>query len=98
VVGNFVESEALEPVAPTQALNVFGDTWQWTSSAYHPYPRFRPADGALGQYNGKFMTAQRVLRGGSFLSPSDHLRATYRNFFPASTRWQVTGIRLARDP
>jgi ergothioneine biosynthesis protein EgtB len=73
-----------------------GAAWQWTSSAYAPYPGFTPAAGAVGEYNGKFMVNQYVLRGASAATPADHSRATYRNFFPAGTRWQFTGIRLAR--
>jgi ergothioneine biosynthesis protein EgtB len=101
--GNFVESKRLLPAAgpvegaDTKPRQLFGDVWEWTSSAYLPYPRFRPLDGALGEYNGKFMSGQMVLRGGSCWSPRDHLRATYRNFFPPSARWQMTGFRLARD-
>jgi ergothioneine biosynthesis protein EgtB len=101
VEGNFIESGLLEPraanaetVAPSQ---LFGDVWEWTQSAYAPYPGYRPATGAIGEYNGKFMCNQYVLRGGSCVSPTSHLRATYRNFFPAAARWQFTGIRLARD-
>ncbi len=98
VEGNFVESGRLAPAAAGSGLaQLFGDAWEWTASAYLPYPRFRPLRGALGEYNGKFMSGQMVLRGGSCLSPADHLRATYRNFFPPAARWQVTGIRLARD-
>jgi ergothioneine biosynthesis protein EgtB len=98
VAGNFLESGALEPVADARGPQLFGDVWEWTASAYLPYPRFQPLAGALGEYNGKFMSGQMVLRGGSCFSPRDHLRATYRNFFPAGTRWQVSGVRLARDP
>jgi len=103
VRGNFVERGALHPVplgrpegpGPHQA---FGDVWEWTASAYAAYPGFRPLDGSLAEYNGKFMCNQLVLRGGSCATPASHARATYRNFFPPETRWQFSGIRLARDP
>jgi ergothioneine biosynthesis protein EgtB len=95
---NFVELGWLEPVPVRPGgTQLYGDAWEWTASAYLPYPHFRPLPGELGEYNGKFMSGQMVLRGGSCLSPSDHIRSTYRNYFPPATRWQMSGIRLARD-
>ncbi len=100
IVGNFLEQEAFHPAAsPEEAglQQLFGDCWEWTHSAYSAYPGYRPVGGALGEYNAKFMCNQLVLRGGSCATPQSHIRATYRNFFPAHTRWQFSGIRLARD-
>jgi ergothioneine biosynthesis protein EgtB len=100
VEGTFLDGGALAPAAcgaGTGVQQLFGEVWQWTASAYLPYPRFRAARGALGEYNGKFMSGQMVLRGGSCFSPREHLRASYRNFFPPAARWQASGIRLARD-
>lgn len=104
--GNFADSllarqAALHPSALSQTLSdgrqMYGDVWEWTSSSYAPYPRFRPSTGAIGEYNGKFMCNQYVLRGGSCATSSSHIRRTYRNFFPPECRWQFSGIRLCRD-
>ena len=84
-------------VAEDSIAQLFGDCWQWTHSAYLPYPGFQPAAGAVGEYNGKFMCNQYVLRGSSFATPHGHARASYRNFFAAEARWQFTGLRLAKD-
>jgi ergothioneine biosynthesis protein EgtB len=96
VRGNFLESGALHP-APQRAVHRFGDVWTWTQSPYVPYPGNRPLAGSLGEYNGKFMVNQLVLRGGSCVSPAWHVRPTYRNFFYGPDRWQFTGLHLARD-
>ena len=102
VEGNFLESGAFHPLAtreepaPGRLAQAFGDVWEWTRSSYDPYPGFRAPEGAVGEYNGKFMCAQYVLRGGSCATPSTHIRATYRNFFPPDARWQFSGLLLAR--
>jgi ergothioneine biosynthesis protein EgtB len=100
---NFLDLDRLHP-APVPATGAgagrtapLGDVWQWTASAYSPYPGFEPAAGAVGEYNGKFMVSQYVLRGGSCATPPGHARTTYRNFFPPSARWAFSGLRLARD-
>jgi ergothioneine biosynthesis protein EgtB len=106
--GNFVENRRWHPEPATSdpaagktgsplLLQMFGDIWEWTQSAYAPYPGFKAAKGALGEYNGKFMVNQLVLRGGSCATPVSHIRASYRNFFNPAARWQFTGLRLARD-
>lgn len=98
--GNLLESDRWHPspaTGRTRPDQIFGDVWEWTQSAYLPYPGFQPAAGAVGEYNGKFMCNQMVLRGGSCVTAANHLRPTYRNFFPAAARWQFTGIRLARS-
>jgi ergothioneine biosynthesis protein EgtB len=101
--GNFVESGLLRPQPALDdpgdlwPQQMFGDCWEWTSSHYGAYPGYRPAAGAIGEYNGKFMNGQRVLRGGSCITPVSHIRASYRNFFYSADRWQFAGLRLGRD-
>jgi ergothioneine biosynthesis protein EgtB len=103
IEGNFVENERFHPQPPVTPPDrhlgqMFGDVWEWTRSAYSPYPGYRAEPGALGEYNGKFMCNQYVLRGGSCATSGSHIRRTYRNFFQPEKRWQFTGIRLAHDP
>ena len=101
IQGGFRHSGNLSPMpgraAEGEVAQLFGDCWEWTASPYVGYPGFKPLGGSLGEYNGKFMCGQWVLRGGSCVSPADHLRASYRNFFYPADRWQFMGIRLARD-
>ena len=96
VEGTFLDAGTLEPQA-TPGPQFFGECWQWTASAYLPYPGYQATAGALGEYNGKFMVNQMVLRGASCATPKSHARASYRNFFPPASRWQYSGIRLARS-
>ncbi len=102
--GNFVENGRYHPTAAVAATNgdvrleqMYGDVWEWTRSQYSPYPGYKPLPGALGEYNGKFMCNQFVLRGGSCATSETHIRSTYRNFFSPESTWQFTGLRLARD-
>jgi ergothioneine biosynthesis protein EgtB len=103
MTGNFADNGIFHPVSLQSDINdstiaqMFGDVWEWTRSQYVPYPGYAPAAGALGEYNGKFMCNQFVLRGGSCATSASHIRPTYRNFFPPDARWQFSGIRLAKD-
>ncbi|WP_104202420.1 ergothioneine biosynthesis protein EgtB [Billgrantia saliphila] len=98
---NFVDADCLQPVVAAardeEPMQLFGDVWEWTGSAYRPYPGFRTLPGTLGEYNGKFMSGQMVLRGGCCATPAEHIRPTYRNFFPPYARWAFSGFRLARE-
>jgi ergothioneine biosynthesis protein EgtB len=100
VQGNLLETQRMQPRGAEPGdglLQLFGDVWEWTASPYVSYPGFQPLPGSLGEYNGKFMCGQWILRGGSCATPRDHLRASYRNFFPPHARWQFAGLRLGQD-
>jgi ergothioneine biosynthesis protein EgtB len=97
---NMLETGQLHPTPalPEPGLQqMYGDVWEWTASPYTGYPGYKPLPGALGEYNGKFMSSQIILRGGSCVTPATHLRSTYRNFFHPATRWHFCGLRLAKD-
>jgi ergothioneine biosynthesis protein EgtB len=96
--GHFLDDGLPHPRPAISTTALLGDVWEWTSSSYTPYPGFRAAPGAVGEYNGKFMVSQYVLRGGCCATPQGHARPTYRNFFPPGARWAFSGVRLARDP
>jgi ergothioneine biosynthesis protein EgtB len=95
--GTWAEAERFHPAPCGAGPHFLGDVWQWTRSSYEPYPGYQPWAGVVGEYNGKFMSGQQVLRGGSCATPRTHLRRSYRNFFPPEARWQFSGVRLARD-
>ena len=102
VTGNTLATRALRPLLADaqvdgQPRQLFGDVWEWTQSAYQAYPGYKPPAGAIGEYNGKFMVSQQVLRGASCATPDGHSRATYRNFFYPHQRWQFAGLRLASE-
>ena len=104
LAGNLADRGHFHPcpdTAPADAeprlRQLIGDVWEWTASAYAPYPGFRASAGAVGEYNGKFMSGQMVLRGGAAVTPADHVRLTYRNFFAPASRWAFSGLRLAED-
>jgi formylglycine-generating enzyme required for sulfatase activity len=100
IEGNFADDGVLHPqsaAGDTGLCQLFGDVWEWTASDFAPYPGFRAPEGALGEYNGKFMVNQRVLRGGSCATPKQQMRTTYRTFFYPHQRWQMMGLRLAKD-